>query len=82
MQVPELFEKIREDPDGTKILKDALALEHEPEFYTVVTVPEGTEIRFGGVNEHPKWGRGGVIQFEIQDENDKGWFAKPERIKP
>jgi len=77
----ELFEKIRALPDATKILKDALALEREPEFFPVMTVPEGTEIQFGGVSEHPVWGRGGVMQFEIMEDVREQCFSKLERIK-
>ena len=79
---PQPFEKIRALLNATKILKDVLASEKEPEFFTVVTVPEGTEIKFGGVNEHAEWGCGGEMQYEIVGMWDKNWFAKLQRIKP
>ena len=82
MITPELFEKIRTLPNATAILKDALALKYEPIYFTIVEVPEGTEMRYGGVNGHPGWGQGHAVQFEITGRWEEEWFSESERIEP
>lgn len=48
-------------------IQDKFALPELPLYVSDVHVPAGTRIRVGIVGEQPGWGKGGAIQYELQE---------------
>ncbi len=49
-------------------IKDKFALPYEPTHIIDVTLPAGSEVRFGIAGKIPEWGKGGGIQFDLMGE--------------
>lgn len=57
------------DPDDRVILGNRLTI-------------GGKTVRMGFANQHPKWGAGGGLQFELLDDVNPDLFGPVKRIKP
>lgn len=61
-------------------IMDKFALPELPQYVSDVYIPAGTRVRVGIVAEQPGWGRGGSIQYELQERLPAAAFRNRREI--